>query len=381
VSRLRRALRSEGRVLLKLGIYTAGCIAVLFWLVSLIGNVQLFADRTSYEAVLTDTTGLVVNDEVKVAGVGVGKVTGISTDRGHAVVTFSIDSDVVLREGSQAGVRWRNVLGQKYLYLYPGEDGERMESGDRIPVEQSVDSADVGEFLNAVGPILQAIDPEDANAFVQAVVEGVQGNEAEIRSLLRNGGDLAQHLGGMDTEIGRIIGNMEDVVGALADRDAAVDATLRNLASLSSDLAARNDQLQQVIPDFANAQRQLDQLLRDNRGNLDATIANLEVIAATLAENQAGLEASLETLPEGLAPYHLISSYGQWFQVRSVITCLANQTSCAAEDPFTGTGTPLDAGQEPGGGTAAIVGFANSGGDTPTAGTEGPALPLNVGTP
>ncbi len=371
LGRLKRAIRAEGGVMAKLAVYTLACLLVLGWLIGRVGNVHWFADRTEYQAELDDVTGLVVNDEVKIAGVEVGKVTSIETERGRAVVTFSVDSDGVLRDSTQVGVRWRNVLGQKYLYLYPGEAGDALESGERLPLDQSVDSADVGEFLNAVGPVLQAIDPADANAFVQALNEGLQGNEAQVRRLLGDAATVSDTFGGLDTEVGSIVTNLDAVVGALADRDQAVDATLRNLTSLSDDLAARNESLQSVVTDFAALSQDLNTLLETRRGDLDVTIDNLETILAVLDENRSGLEDTLATLPEGVAPYHLISAYGQWFQVRATIACLANQTTCAKEDPFGGTTIPVAGTDAAGPSLASIVGFANAGGSQPTAGLGG----------
>jgi len=371
LGRLRRAVAAEGSVLLKLGIYTLACLLVLGWLISQVGNVTFFADRTTYQAELHDVTGLVVNDEVKIAGVAVGKVTSIHIDHGRAVVTFSIDADVELRDATQVGVRWRNVLGQKYLYLYPATEGEVLEPGGTLPIDQAVDGADVGAFLDALGPVLQSIDPGDANAFVRALDEGLQGNEARVRGLLTDAATVSDTLGGLDTHVGSIVGNLDAVMGALAERDSAVDATLRNLASLSDDLAARNQSLESVVTDFSRVSAQLDQLVQDKRGDLDVTIDNLEAILGTLAQNRDALAETLDTLPAGVAPYHLISSYGQWFQIRVTVACLAGQTTCAQEDPFTGAASPLSGADAGNPGLAGIVGFANSGGNSPTAGLGG----------
>ncbi len=367
LDRLRRAVRSDGRVALKLAAYTVVCLLVLGWLVSAVGNTAFFTDRTGYEAELDDATGLRVNDAVKIAGVEVGSVTGIDIEEGHAVVSFEVDDGTVLPAGTRSGIRWRNVLGQKYLYLYPAGDGEPLAPGARIPIEQSVPSADVGDFLNAVGPVLQAIDPEDADAFVQAVSTGVTGNEAEIRAMIDDGALLASALGGLDGEVGSIITNLDQVAGAVAQRDDAVDELLVNLSSLSGDLAGRNQSLNALITDFADVQRRLEQLLRDNRGDLDGTIDDLRVIASTLARHDDDLEGALATLLEGVAPYHLISSTGQWFGVRATVACLANQATCSFEDPghvFAGSGPETLTGPEQGPSVADIVAFANAGAPT-----------------
>lgn len=354
---------ARGRTVLKLTLYSLACLATLAKLVSLIGNVDFFAERTTYEAEVDDVTGLLVNDEVKVAGVPVGKVTGISVDRGVAVVRFSVDDDVELRESTGVGVRWRNIFGQKYLYLYPGADGAVLEPGGRLPIEQSVPSADVGDFLNAVGPVLQAIDPADANAFVEAVMQALQGNESNVRGLIDDAATVSQTVGGLDEEVGRVIENMEDVLSALADRDDAVDATIRNLSSLSNTLATNNDVLEQLVVNFAEVQAQLDELVRSNRGDLDTTIANLQQITDVLGQHRDDLEAGLSTLPTGVIPYHQISSYGQWFQVRAIVVCVANQASCTREDLTSGALPGADTGAAGGPTVADVVGFALSGRD------------------
>ena len=323
-----RSFKGHGRNIAKLGVYAAICIGVLMWLVSLIGNIGFFDSRTTYSAELADVTGLFVNDAVKIAGIEVGAVKGIEVERGKAIVTFEVDDDVELLSESEIGIRWRNVLGQKYLYLYPGTKGEPLEEGDRLPISQSVDSAEVGEFLNAIGPFLQAIDPQDVNAFNQAILEALQGNDEKVRRLIDNTAVVSGTLGSVDTEVGRSIENLDQVLGALAERDDALDSTVTNLSALSGTLAERNDVLNDAVVQFAAVQEQLRILLQENRGDIDQTIVNLEAVAEVLRTHRDDLETSLATLPDGLAGYHLISRYGQWFNVRAIVNCAAAQAQC-----------------------------------------------------
>ncbi|MCU1498286.1 MAG: MCE-family protein Mce1B [Acidimicrobiales bacterium] len=351
VSRLFKGARGPaGRNLVKMVVYAGICLVVLAGLVARIGNVDFFADKTGYQAEMDDVTGLLVNDEVKVAGVAVGKVTKISVDRGHAVVSFEIEPEIELRRSTQVGVRWRNVLGQKYLYLFPGTSGAAMAPGDRIPLGQTVESADVGEFLNSVGPILRAIDPAKANAFIRGLNTALDGNEEKVRSLLGNTASIATDLGGEDEQIGELIDNLDTVVGKLAERDEDLNTAVSRFQQLSGSLADNNDDLQLLVERFASVQGKLDRLVSDNRGDLDATIDDLSTIAAVLGEHRDDLDATLASLPVGLRPYDDVSSYGQWFQIRVVLSCLANQASCSAEgqttDLLSGGGAP-DAGSVP----------------------------------
>lgn len=332
ISRLAKSLRGRtGRQLIKLAVYSVVCLAVLAGLVARIGNVDFFADDTAYAATMPDVTGLQVNDAVKVAGVDVGKVTGLSIEKGRAVVRFSIDPDVKLTTQTRVGIRWRNVLGQKYLYLYPGTEGRRLASGERLPASAAVGSADVGAFLNSIGPILQAIDPAKANAFIRAFNEALEGNEDKIRGLLGDTASIASDLGSSDVQISSLIGHLDTVVTGLSDRDADLQLVISRFEQMAGGLADNNQDLQLLVERFAAVQTKLDQLVTDNRGNIDATIEDLATIAQVLGKHRDDLDEALATMPEGLAVYDKISSYGQWFQIRTKITCLANQKTCTDE--------------------------------------------------
>src|SRR5205085_10422518 len=102
------------------GLFVALCLAITGTLIFSIGNVQSlrigpvqFLDDTyKLTATFDDVTGLLKNDNVKVAGVRVGKVTGIKLVEGKAKVTFRIKHGLKLPTDTEASIRWRNLLGQ-----------------------------------------------------------------------------------------------------------------------------------------------------------------------------------------------------------------------------------------------------------------------------
>src|SRR5207249_4399428 len=90
-----------------------------------IGNLQLFSHTYGLSAVFSDASGVFKGDEVKLAGVDVGRVTGTEIENGKAVVHFDVDKDVKLTTDSIVAIRWRNVLGLRFLYAYPGNGSAR----------------------------------------------------------------------------------------------------------------------------------------------------------------------------------------------------------------------------------------------------------------
>ena len=69
---------SDRRPALKFGIFALVCALCAVWLISVTGNIRLFARTSSYEAVMEDATGLLKRDSVLLAGVRVGTVEDLS---------------------------------------------------------------------------------------------------------------------------------------------------------------------------------------------------------------------------------------------------------------------------------------------------------------
>jgi len=320
------------RPLIKFSIYAVICLLLLFVLAIRVGNLSSPTQhRAMYRAMLSNADSLVAKDDVKIAGVTVGQVHAVRVYRGEAVVKFSLDSDIHLRQGTAAGLRWQNIIGAKYLYLYPSTTGAELPHGATLTNE--VEGADVGDFLMDVGGFLQALNPGDINAFTKSIVESLQDNQDQVSQLLDNTATVSENLGNQDTNIAQIVDNLTGVLNALESRDSDLAQAIDHLSSVASDLATRNDVIDDVIANFTQVNGDLSQLVDDNSANVDQITTNLQVIAKVLQQHAADLDAGLTTASAGLAPYIEISKLGQWFAIRVVYACLADQTTCVYDEP------------------------------------------------
>lgn len=326
------------------------CAAFAAWLVITIGNIALFADRVTYEAVVEDATGLVENDAVKVAGVEVGKVDSVAVDRGNALVTFSIRDDIRLGRQTTVGVRWRNLLGLRYLYVYPAGEGS-LEEGHRFPVERTRSVASFGQLMTRLVPIQRSLDPEVSNVVVRALAEALAGREARVQRLLTEAGSLTTTLADRDEQIGRILDNGARLAGAYARRDQAIRTFLETFADVSDTLAARNDQIERIVTELDDSLAELERFADTNADEIHGTIDGLDRITAVLHTNHANLEDLVTHLGRGLAFYHRTSRWGQWFNIRVVGfseggQALSTERGACLPDPVP------PAQQQPGGGGA-----------------------------
>jgi len=325
--------RFSKAILVKVLAFTALSAVMTGVLAIKIGNLKLFSHTYGLEAVFSDATGVFKGDAVKLAGVDVGRVTGADIEHGQAVVSFSVDDQVKLAKDSVVALRWRNVLGQRFLYVYPGDDHSHpLMDGDRIPLRQTENAGDLGDFLNKLGPILQAIDPDEANAFIDAVNTALAGNEAAVTGLVANGATLASDLAGRDEEIKSLIESSSIVLDTYASQDEQVRAILDDLDNLSTQLNGMTGDINTFLQVFPDVQEQLDRLLKTNRTSIDQDLSDLDVTAGVLRDNRANLETTLCTLPAGLAGYFQTTSWGQWFNVRVVEVMLKDSSGRTVAD-------------------------------------------------
>lgn len=98
-----------GRVAAKFGAFAVVSGLLLMLLVNTMVN-TLGGGTRSYDAVFADVSGLRVGDDVKVAGVRVGRVEQIEVDGDHARVEFRLSEDQELLDTTQVVMRYQNLL-------------------------------------------------------------------------------------------------------------------------------------------------------------------------------------------------------------------------------------------------------------------------------
>ncbi len=104
-----------------------------------------------------------------------------------ARVTFSVDSDVTLTQGTQATLRYRNMIGQRYLSLSEGTEGSplALEGGrDDRRSTAPLPALDLTDLFGGFKPLFEALSPEDTNQLAYELIQVFQGESGTVESLL-----------------------------------------------------------------------------------------------------------------------------------------------------------------------------------------------------
>src|SRR5205807_3689674 len=140
---------------IKLGAFAAVSLLCLGWLAGQIGQLRgpagAFHHTYPLKASFTDATGLVGGDDVRLAGVRIGKVGGLQVDRGKALVSMKVDSHYKLPAGSRFELHWKNLLGQRFVEIVPPAgatlNGPLMAKGTKVDPDRTQAAADLSELL------------------------------------------------------------------------------------------------------------------------------------------------------------------------------------------------------------------------------------------
>ena len=112
-------------------------------------DLPLIGGGDRYTAAFTEAGGLKPEDEVRIAGVRVGKVESVELDGDHVKVTFRVKTDSAFGTETGAAIKVKTLLGAMYLALEPAGSGQ-LDEGDEIPVERTSSPFDVVEAFSGL---------------------------------------------------------------------------------------------------------------------------------------------------------------------------------------------------------------------------------------
>ena len=311
-----------------------------FFIGSEIAGVERSVDRYDLTATFDDVTNLGPGDPVKLAGVRVGTVGSVDLVTGRAVVRFGVDRDVALPTDTVVSVQAQDLLGRRQLRLDPGIAGTMLDDGD--VVENTSSAVHLGDLINELGPLLEAVRPEQVNALVGSLNDALEGNRDTIAGLTT---DLATVL---DTAASRsdLLASLVDDYGVLIDevarRDSSIQRLLDNLVLLTETFQASEDVLVDALETIPGATDGLRALLADNADNVEAILADLAVVTDSLQPKLDDVDTILAGLPEILTSVHSLVDEGEYIKIN--FACVS-PTAPPCPHPVVGqTDTPEDTG-------------------------------------
>ena len=264
-----------------------------------------------YSADFTEAAGLQKMDEVRVAGVKVGKVVGIELAGDHVVVRMRVKG-ADLGRLTRAAIKIKTVLGRKYVALEPDGDGS-LDPGTHIPVTRTTAPFDISPAFQQLASTVGGIDSAQLAKSFTTLADDFRGTPNEVRASLDGLSRLSQTIASRDAKLRALLDRASGVTAVLAQRDEDLVAFLKDSDLVLQELKARREAIHTLLTTTTQLSEQLIALVRENRASLAPALASLRNVSAVLRKNQDNLDKGLQRLAPFVRLFANNLGNGRWF--------------------------------------------------------------------
>lgn len=270
---VQRDTRQEHDKLLVAGVVYLVVIAVLISLS--IAIYQKAFTKVTWVTLHADNAGLQLPKfgDVRMHGVLIGQIRGISQDGKQAVIRLGLDPAQAKQIPSNADVEIlpTTLFGQKYVEFMDPANPAPTAIADHtvIPSSRVHTSVELETILAKLFPLLQAVRPQDLNATLTALATALTGNGDRLGQTITQ---LDGYLTTMNVHLPTLRTDIQEFASvahtyALAAPD--VVSLLKNATTTANTVTQQQNQLQGLLTSVTGVANDTNQLLTTNEHNID----------------------------------------------------------------------------------------------------------------
>ncbi|KAA1419705.1 MCE family protein [Nocardioides humilatus] len=275
-------------------------------------DMPLIGGGDTYYAEFDEAGGLKVNDEVRLAGVRVGKVNSIELDDGHVKVGFKIKTDATLGDETRAAIKVKTILGSMFLSIEPAGEGELKEEGV-IPVERTMSPFNVVDAFSGLAETSADIDTDQLAKSLTTLADLTRNTPEEFRAALEGVSALSEVIASRDEQINSLLKSLERVSTVLDARDNDIVGLMSDADVLFRALVQRREAIHNLLVATSDLSEQLTGLVRESRADLKPALQHLESVLAVINKNEDNLDESLKMLAPFYVEFANVFGNGPWW--------------------------------------------------------------------
>lgn len=309
-----RAFRATS---IKIGVFAVVMLLIFAALVIVFGEFRT-GSSNSYKALFTSASQMKAGSKVRIAGIEVGRVTGVSvTHDNQAQISFDVDSKYPLPKSVRALIRYENLTGDRYLELAQGtgDPDQMLGKGSTIPESQTQPALDLDSLLGGFKPLFQTLQPNEVNQLSQSLIDVFQGQGPALTQLLSSTATFTNSLADRDQLVGEVIDNLNQLLGTIDNDRSGFDSSINLLEQLITGLNSQKDTIGNAITNASQVTNDLSGLLVDIRPDLQSTITKTGQLSQNLLDAKPFLNSLIPRLPTDFEALSNVGSYGSWLQV------------------------------------------------------------------
>lgn len=276
-------------------------------------QLPLIGGGTTYYAEFTEASGLTAGDDVRIAGVKVGEVKDITLEGDRVRVAMLLDEGPEFGTQSSASIRIKTLLGAMTVSIEPAGDDE-MAGGETIPVARTTPAYDVVTAFSDLATTTEQIDTDKLADAFDTLADVGKGTPKAFRGTLKGLSALSSNVAARDRQLNKLLGNVEDLSGVLANRNEELITLFNDSRTLFDALTARREAIHDILVSTTTLSDELETLVDDTDEDLTPALDDLTGVLGVLRDDRDELDAALERLPAFYRDSAAQTGNGPWLE-------------------------------------------------------------------
>ena len=178
-------------------------------------KIPFIKGTSDHQAYFADAGGIKTGSDVRVSGLGVGRVSGIHLEGAKVRVDFTVRDGVELGDRTEAAIKTETVLGTKVLELTPR--GDRNLDGP-IPIERTTSPYDLPAALGDLTTTISGLDTTQLSSALTTLAQTFKNTPPDLKLALEGVARFSDTLGTRDAKLRQLLADANKVTSVLAKR-------------------------------------------------------------------------------------------------------------------------------------------------------------------
>lgn len=278
------------------------------------------ADHSAYFA---EAAGIKPGSDVRVSGLGVGRVSGISLEGTKVLIDFTVRDGVDLGDRTEAAIKTETVLSTKYLELTPRGDGTLTGP---IPLERTRSPYDLTDALGDLTTTISGLDTAQLSSALTTMADTFRDTPPQLRLALQGVARFSDTLNTRDAKLRDLLADANKVTGVLAKRSDQIAQLVANANALLVELVAQRNSVDALMGNLGAVSQQISGLVAENRTQLKPAVDKLNGVLAILDNRKKELQRTLYLLRRYAMSFGEVLGSGPFFKA-SVVNLAPGQFS------------------------------------------------------
>ena len=297
---------------LRVGIVSLIGLALLFVLVFEFKKFPFISNTYTLKAEFADAAGLNTDNDVRVAGIKVGRVTHVKLERDRVLVTLAIQKGVDVPSDATAEISLKTILGTKFVVIHATSNGAPLKAGATIPLAQTSIPYEIYQVSNATVDLLTDVNGKQLNDAFAALADATKDPHRNLARTLSGAAKVLNTLGGKRASIDTVLSKGAQILQTLDASSPEITSILQHANVVMGVLARRRATVQALLHSTDALAVQLGGLIKEKRPELDTILTDLHTTLGIVDASLSQLEEAVRLLGPSTEAFARIFHNGRW---------------------------------------------------------------------